>query len=277
MPIKDLGLLRHAIVCDDPYHRKCTNESEHHFGEEHTINLALKAGWYRSESTGQFSCPRCLQLHNKVLEKKIKNRTIAKGSSRRNPRWYHHVHADQVWLDYYSDPFEAYWVTELLGGDPDVAAEYAAITGDTDFGIIIGLLAGEEERTEAQFQGGGGDAGGAGASATFDDQSNVTPVQDQYDQTQYQSDQASQIDNSVSSEPQPSLPLIVDPFEDDRRRVSEEAASAWVSTSDAVPNQSDPVSDNSNQSQTPSNNDVASDPVVSSDNPDPVETSNTAY
>ncbi len=67
------------------------------------------------------------------------------------------------------DPLTAAIVAGALGGDPGTAALTTMATGNTGLGIMLGVMEGEQRHPgDPQFEGHGGNSGGAGASASFD-------------------------------------------------------------------------------------------------------------
>ncbi len=145
MATESLGLGRYQVVCDDPYRRGCRTKTGSRFGQDRSISLAEDEGWQLSR-TGKIACPNCLELHETVVEKKVRN-----GSLR----------VEESYI--YDDPFDAVFLAMIFDGDPLVAGLVSGMTGSTSLGVIAGILAGDNNEQTPEGFGGGGDFGGAGA------------------------------------------------------------------------------------------------------------------
>lgn len=176
MSLENASFGRWKLVCDDPYRRGCCEEYGPAFGEERTVRLAQEDGWYVSEETGQHSCPTCTGLHNRVLRKKVENRSMTREECYES-----------------GDPFTAAFLAMAFGGDPSTAMLTTMFTGSTPLGVIASIIAEhnpDPQATESPFTPGETDFGGGGAGGSWAEPTTSEPQ------------------NLIENE---NLPVIVDP------------------------------------------------------------------
>ncbi len=167
MGFESKGFGRHVVVCDDPQHKGCKAEFGPLFGQNRIARLAEEQGWYCSEATGNYACPECIGLHRKELETfkdKIEKR-VSDGSLTREQ-------ADNA-----GDPFVAAMIAMALGGDPWIAMGATMLSGSTALGIMAGVMFGDGDKSpqEERLEGQGGEFGGGGATAAYEEKGDQLP------------------------------------------------------------------------------------------------------
>lgn len=66
--LKAKSLGRYAIGCDDPFQRKCNNETSARFSEAGAWSLAMANGWSHNSDTLEDACPTCVSLQKDLIK-----------------------------------------------------------------------------------------------------------------------------------------------------------------------------------------------------------------
>ncbi len=167
MGFESKGFGRYVVACDDPQHKGCTEKFGPCFGQNRTKDQAYENRWYYSEATEKYACPSCIGLHRKELEscKDRMEKRVSDGSLTREQ-------ADNA-----GDPFMAAIIAMALGGDPLIAMGATMLSGSTALGVMAGVMFGDGDKSsqKERFEGKGGEFGGGGTTAAFDEKGNQLP------------------------------------------------------------------------------------------------------
>ena len=71
MALKAKSFGRFAIGCDDPFQRKCYEESVPRYSEDGARSKAKELDWFYSAKTGKDACPACVELQKDVIKSKV--------------------------------------------------------------------------------------------------------------------------------------------------------------------------------------------------------------